>query len=212
MHHAFPKACECAQSSRAMGGMRLLESPLLLKGTVVRGFGRGSKELGIPTANLDTAALEASGALAGSLAGIYAGWAVVYPPAAARAEKSANSDSVTLSPELSSGSGGHLAPTIHKMVMSIGWNPHFKNETKTVEPHLLHIFPADFYGAELRLVVVGWLRPEASFSSLDALIAAIHGDIADARRELDAAAAAPTGAAAAFLAALPPPAEAASEP
>ena len=195
-----------------MGGMRLLESPLLLKGTVVRGFGRGSKELGIPTANLDSAALEASGALAGSLAGIYAGWAIVYPPPAASLDSggsgggasSASAGAVgagCLAPALSSGS--HLAPTVHKMVMSIGWNPHFKNEVKTVEPHLLHVFPADFYGAELRLVVVGWLRPEASFASLDALIAAIHGDIADARRELDATEAVPAGAAAAFLAAAP---------
>lgn len=29
-----------------------------LKGEVVRGFGRGSKELGIPTANIDTKALQ----------------------------------------------------------------------------------------------------------------------------------------------------------
>ena len=55
-----------------------------------------------------------------------------------------------------------------------------------MEPHLLHVFPADFYGAELRLVVTGYLRPEASFPSLDALIAAIHGDIEAARRELHA--------------------------
>ena len=55
-----------------------------------------------------------------------------------------------------------------------------------MEPHLLHVFPADFYGAELRLAVTGYLRPEASFPSLDALIAAIHGDIEAARRELHA--------------------------
>ena len=30
-----------------------LKSPWLLKGEVIKGFGRGSKELGIPTANLD---------------------------------------------------------------------------------------------------------------------------------------------------------------
>ena len=40
--------------------------------------------------------------------------------------------------------------------------------------------------AELRLAVTGYLRPEASFPSLDALIAAIHGDIEAARRELHA--------------------------
>jgi hypothetical protein len=42
---------------------------------VVKGFGRGSKELGIPTANLD---IDALGAAADALAtGIYYGWARV---------------------------------------------------------------------------------------------------------------------------------------
>ena len=35
-----------------------LEPPWHLAGTVVKGFGRGSKELGIPTANLDEASLQ----------------------------------------------------------------------------------------------------------------------------------------------------------
>ena len=63
-------------------------------------------------------------------------------------------------------------------------NPQFKNEKKTVEPHLLAEL-ADFYGAELRLVVTGFLRPEAAFSSMDALIAAIHNDIAVAREAMN---------------------------
>ena len=37
-----------------------VEPPWTLKGTVVKGFGRGSKELGIPTANLDSASLQVS--------------------------------------------------------------------------------------------------------------------------------------------------------
>ena len=46
-----------------------------LRGSVVRGFGRGSKELGIPTANLDA---ERLGAVLESLpAGVYFGWASV---------------------------------------------------------------------------------------------------------------------------------------
>ena len=50
---------------------------------------------------------------------------------------------------------------------------------------MLHVFPADFYGEELRLVVTGYLRPEQKFSSLEALIAAIHADIALSRKSLD---------------------------
>lgn len=65
-------------------------------------------------------------------------------------------------------------------------NPFYKNEKKTVEPHLLHAFAEDFYGQELRLVVCGYLRPELNFTSLDALMAAIHSDIALARERLEA--------------------------
>ncbi len=46
-----------------------------MKGAVVKGFGRGSKELGIPTANLDADALGSS--LDGVEPGVYFGWASV---------------------------------------------------------------------------------------------------------------------------------------
>jgi FAD synthase len=49
---------------------------------------------------------------------------------------------------------------VYKMVMNIGWSPYFDNAEKTVEPWLLHDFAEDFYGVELRLVVVGYIRPE----------------------------------------------------
>jgi FAD synthase len=47
---------------------------------VVRGVGRGSRELGIPTANLDP--LSFREVLAEAVTGIYAGWASVGPSAA----------------------------------------------------------------------------------------------------------------------------------
>lgn len=34
-------------------GYRLPQGPLYLAGSVVRGFGRGSRQLGVPTANID---------------------------------------------------------------------------------------------------------------------------------------------------------------
>jgi riboflavin kinase len=49
-------------------------------------------------------------------------------------------------------------------------NPYFKGVKKSVEPWLLHHFSADFYGQELRMVVVGYIRPEADFTTLDALV------------------------------------------
>ena len=46
---------------RICGELVPVEPPWTLKGTVVKGFGRGSKELGIPTANLDSASLQVLG-------------------------------------------------------------------------------------------------------------------------------------------------------
>ena len=55
---------------------------------------------------------------------------------------------------------------VYKMVMSIGWNPYYKNVKKSMEAHLLHVFPEDFYGSLLRVCVLGYVRPECSFNSL----------------------------------------------
>lgn len=60
---------------------------------------------------------------------------------------------------------------------SIGWNPFFKNEKKTVEPHLIHSFDSDFYGQDMKVVFCGFLRPEKNFDSLEALKDAIRSDI-----------------------------------
>lgn len=127
--------------------------PLRLQGEVIRGFGRGSRELGIPTANLPASAF--SQLLHNSTCGIYHGFAQVDDG------------------------------PVHKMVTSIGRNPYYGNRDKTIEPHILHTFPEDFYGANMRLVITGFIRPEANFPSLEALIEAIHGDIECAKRALD---------------------------
>ncbi|CAI5492719.1 unnamed protein product [Closterium sp. Naga37s-1] len=128
-------------------------TPWYIKGPVIKGFGRGSKVLGIPTANLPASSF--TGHLAEHVCGIYHGWA------------------------------GLKGRGVFKMVMSVGWNPFFNNTHKTVEPWLLHDFGEDFYDEELRLVVVGYIRPEADFPSLPSLIARIHedGDIARAAIE-----------------------------
>ena len=58
-------------------------------------------------------------------------------------------------------------------------------QTQTVEPHLLHDFPDDFYNEELKFLVCGYVRPERSYPSLDELVTAIHNDIAFARAALE---------------------------
>ncbi|KAJ0082473.1 hypothetical protein Patl1_10884 [Pistacia atlantica] len=127
--------------------------PSYIGGPVIKGFGRGSKVLGIPTANLS--AEENSDFLSEHPSGVYFGWA------------------------------GLSNRGVYKMVMSIGWNPYFNNTEKTIEPWLLHEFHEDFYGEELRLVVVGYIRPEANFPSLERLVAKIHNDKKVAERALD---------------------------
>lgn len=74
---------------------------------------------------------------------------------------------------------------IHKMVMSIGWNPYYKNTKKSMETHVIHQFKEDFYGEILSVVMVGYGRPERSYDSLEALIAAINNDIEEAKTKLE---------------------------
>jgi riboflavin kinase len=89
-------------------------------------------------------------------------------------------------------------------ILSQGWNPYFKNEKKTIEAYLLHEFEryfllcvvalfdgtpsscgSDFYDAPMRLILARFLRPETSFPSMEALIAAITADVENARTQLD---------------------------
>jgi riboflavin kinase len=49
----------------------------------------------------------------------------------------------------------------------------------------MHMYANDFYGRELKLLVVGYLRPEMKFTSVDTLIQCIRADIGIARRQLD---------------------------
>lgn len=145
---------------------------------MVKGFGRGSKELGIPTANLDSASLQS--ALAEAVTGIYCGWSSignspeVYPMVSAaawstlqaswRCATRAGCQATMRLPASKPPSScmlvclypargtGHCSLRVISalQVMSVGWNPFFKNESKTCEPWLLHKFDNDFYDKELR--------------------------------------------------------------
>ncbi|KAM9508098.1 riboflavin kinase-like [Guaruba guarouba] len=127
--------------------------PYFCRGEVVKGFGRGSKELGIPTANFSEQVVE--GFPSDIATGVYYGWARV-------------------------GNGD-----VHKMVLSIGWNPFYKNVKKSVETHIIDTFKGDFYGEILSIVILGYIRSEKNFTSLEALISAIQEDIEEAKRQLD---------------------------
>ena len=115
--------------------------PLFVKGIVVKGFGRGSKRLGCPTANISSDVV----AQITLSTGIYCGFAVLYD-------------------------------VIHPMSCSLGFNPQYKNETKSLEVHILPDTLDDFYGEELRIVIVAKLRDEKAFPSEADLKEAISQD------------------------------------
>lgn len=132
--------------------------PYVVRGVVVSGFGRGSKKLGCPTANLqsdvvDTITLPN---------GIYYGFTQLVD---------------TTEPT-------HSSP-VYPMCCSLGHNPHFNNSKRSLEVHIMHTFDEDFYGATLQVAICGHIRPERKFDSLQDLIDAISNDIAFARRMLD---------------------------
>ncbi|KAJ3372346.1 riboflavin kinase [Kappamyces sp. JEL0680] len=121
--------------------------PITMRGVVSKGFGRGSKELGIPTANLPE---QVSESVSKKLeTGIYYGYA-----------------------------GVGSSSTVFPMVMEV---------------HIIHQFDSDFYGQELRVAVLGWIRPELNYTTLgkaaaligpEALIEDINTDIKVAHESL----------------------------
>ncbi|GJJ69599.1 riboflavin kinase [Entomortierella parvispora] len=172
-------AVASSTSTRAkIAGGPVPESPFPIKmsGTVIKGFGRGSKDLGIPTANLPEDAIEAQHEH--MITGIYYGWAQVVV-------RNKSEESATSAASSTSSLATSCPATVYPMVMSLGWNPFYKNEKKSAEVHIMHNFHRDFYGDELRVVVLGYIRPELDYTTLEALIEDINIDIEVAHRSLE---------------------------
>ena len=145
--------------------------PIRMKSKVVRGFGRGSTDLGIPTANLSREDCEGPADFDALPCGIYWGFARI-----------GNEE-------------------IYKAAISIGYNPTYGNAVKTVEPHLIappgderrhasscgETVLRDFYDEPIRVSVVGYLRPELPFEGLEKLIEAIKTDIVNSEKLGDSA-------------------------
>ncbi|KAK5626135.1 hypothetical protein RRF57_001850 [Xylaria bambusicola] len=68
--------------------------------------------------------------------------------------------------------------------MSIGYNPFYKNSVRSAEVHILQSFGADFYGAPMRLLILGFVRDEKDYGGLDALVEDIRIDCDVARQSL----------------------------
>ncbi|KAK1771772.1 putative riboflavin kinase [Phialemonium atrogriseum] len=154
--------------------------PLRMSGAVISGFGRGSKELGIPTANLpvDTSAAPW---ISDAKSGVYYGWASL---------RGLPADHPDAPP---AGGQAAVSVSVFPMVMSIGYNPFYGNAVRSAEVHVLRRFAADFYGAEMRLLILGFIREEKDYASLEALVEDINFDCEVARRSLEREAWKPRG-------------------
>eukprot|EP00756_Hemistasia_phaeocysticola_P000402 Hpha_TRINITY_DN10276_c0_g1::TRINITY_DN10276_c0_g1_i2::g.35146::m.35146/K00861/RFK, FMN1; riboflavin kinase len=128
--------------------MTALRSPVLLHGRVGRGFGRGSKSLGFPTANVDLP----KGSLEGLYdieQGVYYGWTKIGAD----------------EPRPSAISVGDN-PTFDDLRGRV-----------VVESYILHKFDKDFYGEQITCILVGFIRKMEKYDELQALIKAIESDV-----------------------------------
>ncbi|GMR50811.1 hypothetical protein PMAYCL1PPCAC_21006, partial [Pristionchus mayeri] len=123
-------------SQSSIDWSRLL--PYSFKGTVVHGFGRGGKQLDCPTANMDEAAV--TDLPMGLIEGVYWGTGRVIRAGGVTTEETG-------------------------IVMSIGFNPHFGNEKKTLEVHFLAKMD-DFYGSQVEGTIRGFMRDMPPFKSM----------------------------------------------
>ncbi|KAG9248038.1 hypothetical protein BJ878DRAFT_99697 [Calycina marina] len=142
--------------------------PIRMKGTVVSGFGRGSKDLGIPTANLP---VENVPWIDSQPTGVYFGWAGILLPSAHPALL--HPSAAPPPPPAQIAAGWRTFP----MVMSIGYNPFYKNTVRSAEVHVMHEFGKDFYGCAMAISILGYIRPELDYVSMEALIGDIRTDI-----------------------------------
>ena len=139
-----------------------LSDRMTLEAPVVTGFGRGSKQMGVPTANLDPELCGGEEFLSTLPLGVYFGWAKLQRES-----------------------------EWHECVLNVGKRPTFVDgDGTTIEVHVMGASDAepeyadDFYGETMRVDVCGYIRPEMRFESLPELVARIKTDIGLARNAL----------------------------
>jgi len=140
----------------AAGEWQACERRFAVRGPVAKGYGRGGKELGFATANLDA---DIIGDVLGDLEkGVYAAF---YQTVASGEPKRA---------VVNVG----VAPTFEGQEQPV----------KLVEAHLLDHDGSDLYGDALALLMVAFIRPEMKFDGIDALKAQIGADCETAKSAL----------------------------
>lgn len=143
----------------SVSDVQWLKDPVFVKGKVHRGMGRGSRDLGTPTANLPGTLVD--GVPGVERDGVYVGFGRVPT----------------------------FGDTVVKMVANLGRNVTYDDiANRVLEAYLMSdVFDREFYGEEMRLCIVGFVRPEWKFSSIDQLIEHINNDVEVASRILDCA-------------------------
>jgi len=135
-----------------------LGRPFTVAGEIMRGAGRGGRELGFPTANQyfsDDVALPADG--------VYAGWFTVL-----------GEDPID----------GDMEPGVaYPAAISVGKNPTFGDKERSVESFILDR-DADLYGRVAEVSFVDHVRDMVKFDSVEALLEAIRADVARVREIL----------------------------
>lgn len=140
------------------GAAEALARPHRIVGTIVRGAGRGGAELGYPTANLESPPRNAIPA-----DGVYAGWFTVLDDG-----------------EID----GSMEPgRAYPAAISVGTNPTFDGEIRTVEAFVLDE-QADLYGRVGAIDLVERLRGMERFDGIDDLLVAMDRDVRRTREIL----------------------------
>jgi riboflavin kinase len=127
--------------------------------------------------------------------GVYYGWAGLSPSKATQRNPPGKGGKYELmdssiysalveAQQTSSTSQSQSQAVVYPMVMSIGWNPYYKNTKRSVEVHIMHGFEEEFYESHMNLLVLGFIRPELDYVSVEKLIEDIRTDIDVAGRSL----------------------------
>ncbi|QVQ53657.1 bifunctional riboflavin kinase/FAD synthetase [Spiractinospora alimapuensis] len=136
-----------------------LGRPHRVQGVVVRGARRG-RDLGFPTANLELPAHTAVPA-----DGVYAGWLLRTPRA---------------------GEPPATGEARWPAAVSVGDNPTFGGQARTVEAYALDREDLDLYGEHMAVDFVARIRPMLRFSGVEELVAEMARDVERSRALLGA--------------------------
>lgn len=145
----------CIAAGDVAGAAEALGRPYAVRGVVVKGDQRG-RELGFPTANVPTEALDAV-----PPDGVYAGWLTRLT-----------------GPD-------HERGARFPAAISVGTNPTFEGVVgRRVESYVLDRTDLDLYGAEVQVEFVERLRGMVAFTGIDPLIEQMTADVEQTRAVL----------------------------